>query len=63
MDDNQVKAALDGTTVLAPPTSKQPKQEPFTLSLIEALLGKLNPKVPLDTTVRACLACSFFTLA
>ena len=33
------------------------------LSLVKALFGKLDPKVPLDAIVRACLTCSFFTLA
>ena len=62
MDDNQVKAALDGAANLAPPSSKRPKREPFTLTLIEMLFSKLDPSDPLDATVRACLATSFFTL-
>ena len=62
MDDNQVKAALDGTTNLAPPSSKRPKREPFTLMLIEMLFSKLDPTDLLEAAVRACLATSFFTL-
>jgi hypothetical protein len=62
MDNNQVKAALDGATNLAPPSSKRPKREPFTLPLIEMLFSKLDPSDPLDASVRACLATSFFTL-
>ena len=62
MHDDQVKAALDGATNLTPPTSKCPKQEPFMLALVKALFGKLDPKVTLNVSVRACLTCSFFTL-
>ena len=63
MNNAQVKTALVGTTNLAPPSSKCPKRDPFTLPLIETLFSKLNPKEPLDMSVRACLAISFFTLA
>jgi hypothetical protein len=63
MDDMQVKAALKGAAALAPPSLKRPKQAPFTISLLESLFSKLDPNVPLDTAVRACLAIFFFTLA
>jgi len=62
MNDVQVKAALDGATNLAPPSSKRPKREPFTLALIEMLFSKLDANDPLDASVRSCLAISFFTL-
>ena len=63
MDDIQVKTALDGAPKLAPPTLKRPKWEPFTLALIEKLFSQLDHADPLDISVRACLAISFFTLA
>jgi hypothetical protein len=63
MNDAQVKAALDGTTNLAPPSLKCPKREPFTISLIEMLFSKLDTNNPLNASVRSCLAVSFFTLA
>lgn len=63
MDDAQVKAALTGATNLAPPTSKRPKREPFTVSLIETICTKLDPKDHLDASVRACLVNAFYTLA
>jgi hypothetical protein len=62
MDDTQVKAALNGAATLAPPSSKRPKREPFTLALIEMLFSKLDPNDPLDVSVRTCLSSSFFTL-
>jgi len=63
MDDMQVKTALKGASTLAPPSSKHPKWAPFTISLLESLFSKLDPKYPLDAAVRSCLAVSFFTLA
>jgi hypothetical protein len=62
MDDAQVHAALTGATSLAPPSSKRPKREPFTTTLIEVLFSKLDPLDPLDASVRSCLSNSFFTL-
>ena len=63
MDDIQIKTALDGAAKLAPPASKCPKWEPFTLTLIEKLFSQLDHADPLDASVRACLTVSFFTLA
>ncbi|KIM78777.1 hypothetical protein PILCRDRAFT_75237 [Piloderma croceum F 1598] len=42
MDDMQVKAALDGASALAPPSSKRPKQAPFTISLLESISAILT---------------------
>ena len=63
MDEAQVKAALNGATNLAPPSSKCPKREPFTVSLIRMLFSKLDFSDPIDVSVRACLTISCFTLA
>ena len=61
MDNTQVKATLNGTANLAPPSSKHPKREPFTIPLVEMLFSKLDHN-PLDAAVRTCLSTSFFTL-
>jgi hypothetical protein len=63
MDDMQVKAALTGAANLAPPSSKRPKRAPFTVSLIEQILNKLNHSDPLDAAVAACLTTTFYTVA
>jgi hypothetical protein len=42
MDDLQVKAALVGAAVLAPPTSKRPKRAPVTVEMMERIFRKLN---------------------
>lgn len=63
MGTDQVKAALDGATKLAPPSSRRPKREPFTVKLIESLLEKLDTSDPLDAAVAACLTTTFWTVA
>jgi hypothetical protein len=47
MDEAQVKATLNGAANLAPPSSKHPKRELFTVSLIKMLFSKLDPSVHL----------------
>lgn len=63
IDDNQVKPALEGATRLAPPSSRRPKQAPFTVALIETLLSKLNLSDPFDAAVAACLTTTFWSVA
>ena len=63
LDDAQVKVVPDSTANLAHPSSKHPKHEPFTLSLIKMLFSILDTNDPLDAAVRSCLVISFFTLA
>jgi hypothetical protein len=63
MDDAQVKAALTGAANLAPPSSRRPKRAPFTVSLIELILNKLDRSDPLDAAVAACLTTTFYTVA
>jgi hypothetical protein len=59
MREAEVEAALKGATVMAPPSSKRPKREPFTVKLIENLLELLDITEPLDAAVAACLTTTF----
>jgi len=59
----EMKAALDGATILAPPKSKKPKREPLTIATITAIAGRLNLSQPLDSTVYACLTTTFYSAA
>ena len=58
-----MKAALDGATLLAPPSSKRPKRAPWTIAIIVALATKMDFTLPLDASVFACLTTTFFTAA
>lgn len=62
MNDTQVKAVLNGTANLGPPFSKCLKWGSFTLPLTKKLFAKLDPRDLLDTSVRARLMITFFTL-
>jgi hypothetical protein len=59
----EMKAALDGAAILAPPSSKRPKRAPLTLATISALATKFDLTKPLDAAVFACLTTTFFSAA
>ena len=59
----EMKAALDGAAILAPPSSKRPKRAPLTLTIISALATKFDLAKPLDAAVFACLTTTFFSAA
>ena len=63
MNAAEMKAALDGAAILAPPSSKRPKRAPLTISTITSLATKFNFSIPLDAAVFACLTTSFFSAA
>ena len=63
MDNLQVKAALTGAAVLAPPTSKRPKRAPVTVDLMERICSKLNLSDPLDATIASCLTMTFYSVS
>lgn len=57
--DTLFKAAIS----LTPSSSKKPKRDPYTISLITAIRENLNLSSPLDAAVFACLTTTFFTCA
>ena len=63
MNAAEMKAALDGASILAPPTSRRPKRAPMTLDTISSLATKFDPSNPLDAAVFACLTSAFFSVA
>jgi hypothetical protein len=63
MKTSEMKAALDGAAILAPPSSKRPKRSPMTLATISSLATKFDLSKPLDAAVFACLTTTFFSAA
>ena len=59
----QVKAALTGAAVLAPPMSKHPKRAPVTVDLMEHTCSKLDLSDPLDAAVTSCLTTTFYSVS
>ena len=63
MNATEMKAALDGATILAPPSSKRPKRLPLTIDTISSLTSQFDFSKPLDAAVFACLTTTFFSAA
>ena len=59
----EISTALDGATRLAPQSSKRPKRDPFTVSLLLQLRSTLDLSSPLDAAVFACLTTTFWSMA
>ena len=59
----EMKAALDGATILAPPSSKRPKRAPLLVDIISAIATKMDFAKPLDAAVYSCLTTVFFSAA
>ncbi|KAG2091354.1 uncharacterized protein F5147DRAFT_823190 [Suillus discolor] len=62
VQQDELKAALEGAVELAPATSKRSKHEPFTVKLILIIRSHLNLTTPLDAAVFACLTSAFYAL-
>jgi hypothetical protein len=63
MNAPEMKAALDGAAVLAPPSSRRPKRSPLTVAVIASLATKFDFTKPLDAAVFACLTTTFYCAA
>ncbi|KAL1948033.1 hypothetical protein VTO73DRAFT_12108 [Trametes versicolor] len=63
VDKDQLKAAIDGASKLAPDSSKKKKREPATVALLHSLSAQFDLSVSLDAAVWACVLVSFFSLA
>ena len=63
MNPPEMKAALDGAALLAPPSSRKPKRSPLTIQIIAAIATQMDLSKPLDAAVYACLTTTFFSAA
>ena len=63
MNAPEMKAALDGAAILAPPSSRRPKRLPMTIDIINSLATRFDTSKPLDAAVFACLTTAFFSAA
>ncbi|KAF8812614.1 hypothetical protein BYT27DRAFT_7086816 [Phlegmacium glaucopus] len=63
MNTAEMKAALDGATLIAPPSSKRPKWIPLTVAVGILRVRLLNLTKPLDAAVYACLTTTFYSAA
>lgn len=63
MVDIELKAALAGAAVLAPPTSRKPKRQPWTVELLATIFAALDPNDPLHVAVKSAAAVIFFSAA
>ena len=63
MNAPEMKAALDGAAILAPPSSRRPKRLPMTIDIINSLATRFDTSKPLNAAVFACLTTAFFSAA
>lgn len=63
MNFPEMKAALDGAVLLAPPSSSKPKRCPLLINILTAISNKLDLSKPLDASVHGCLTSTFFSAA
>ncbi|KAG2051733.1 hypothetical protein BDR06DRAFT_983477 [Suillus hirtellus] len=63
VDQDQLKAALDGAITLASRSSKQAKCAPFTAKHILDIQSHLDSSLPLDVAVLTCMTSTFYSLS
>ncbi|PSR79866.1 hypothetical protein PHLCEN_2v6854 [Hermanssonia centrifuga] len=63
INDLQVKKLIEAARRLAPPSSKRPPRNPFTIDLLAKVFKHLDPNVSLDAAVRACASSLLFGIA
>ena len=63
MNAPEMKAALDGAAILAPPSSKRLKRCPLTVDIITNIASRMDLSKPLDAAVYACQTTTFFSAA
>lgn len=59
----RLKAALNGTAKLAPPSSTRPPQQPFTVDLLNAILACLDSTIPIDAAFKGCMTSTYWGVA
>ncbi|KAG2060578.1 hypothetical protein BDR06DRAFT_847473, partial [Suillus hirtellus] len=62
IQQDQLKAALDGAVKLTPASSKREKRAPFSIKLILEIRSHLDLRTLRDAAVYACLTSAFYTL-
>lgn len=62
VQQDELKAALDGASELAPDAAKRSKRDPFTVKFILDIRSHLDVSAPLDAAVLACLTSAFYAL-
>ena len=60
-NEEQLRSTLIGASKLAPLASKRPKQELFTVSKLECILGKLDCNKLSDAAVAGCVMTIFYS--
>ena len=63
MNAPEMKATLNGATILASPSSKRPKCCPLTVDVITNIASRMDLSKPLNAPVYACLTTTFFSAA
>ena len=62
-NSDEIDALVKAAKILAPPSSKRPPREPFTIDTIIKLRAHLSLSQPLEAAVFACLTTTFFATA
>lgn len=62
VQQDELKASLDGALECTPESSKRMKHEPFSTNLILQIRSHLDLSKPLDAAVYACLTTTFYVL-
>ena len=63
VNHNELKALLTAGKRLAPPESKAPAKEPWTLDYLTIICQNLDPNEPRDAAIHACLTTAFWGTA
>jgi hypothetical protein len=58
----ELKAILDGATLLAPESSKCSKQNPFTVDILSIIHAYIDHNDPHDAAIFTCLTTTFYAI-
>ncbi|KIK81185.1 hypothetical protein PAXRUDRAFT_833028 [Paxillus rubicundulus Ve08.2h10] len=63
LNDTEMEALLKVASSLAPPQSRKPPREPYTMNTVIAIRNHLDLSTPLHIAVFACLTTAFYATA
>ncbi|KAF8841454.1 hypothetical protein BDN67DRAFT_884747, partial [Paxillus ammoniavirescens] len=63
LNDTETEALLKAASSLAPPQSKRPPREPYTVDLLISIRNHLDLTSPLHVAIFACLTTAFYATA